>query len=93
MGEITDHWISCDERLPDFGEPVALLNCERYENFPLEDITGTPRHVQDAGYLSEIGGILVWSVRGTRGADAAGHFRGYTHWLPLPEFPQGEEDD
>lgn len=76
-------WISVDERLPELGQSVALLNANGWEN------TGgdLEMNIRACGYLSEAGPLKFWSIRGQR----ATMLRAFTHWVALPPAPnQGE---
>ena len=77
-----DGWISVKDGLPACGQPVVLMNINKFENCSfVED-----RNLQDAGYLAGPEDAPPsmnnwWSVRGQR----ALAIDAYTHWMPLPE--------
>lgn len=75
-------WISVDERMPEHGQSVALVNANRWEN------TGGDfeRNVHAAGYWNNWGGGH-WSVRGERAISR----ESFTHWMPLPAPPAGQQ--
>lgn len=77
-------WISVKERLPEFGQSVALVNIGRWENCGGD----MDRNCHDAGYLKSgalgLGTMSYWCVRGER----AQNLHAYTHWMLLPEPPQ-----
>lgn len=84
-----DEWFECSGPLPKIGSPVALINMERFENFPLEDVTGKHRHIQAVGYLDETGGQKYWSISGTGGGQK---IDAYTHYRLLnPPHDDNEE--
>jgi len=76
-------WISVDDMLPTWGESVALLNINNFENCSFE------RNIYAAGYLAgptPIGESNWWSIRG----EPALIISAFTHWMPLPTPPKGD---
>lgn len=73
-------WISVDDRLPEEGESVALVNIHRFESMGGAEEN---RNVHDVGYLSTAFGVAHWSIRGER----AKSIIDFTHWMPLPAAP------
>ncbi len=83
---VQEGWISIENRLPAWGQPVALINIDRYEN-------SFQRNIYDAGYLAgpEFDAPSLsnwWNIRGKH----AYELHAYTHWLALPPvMPKGGE--
>ena len=77
-------WISVEDRLPEPGLMVALLDENRWMN------TGddSEKNVCQCGYLSCLG-KPYWSIYGERGAVV----NAFTHWMPLPEAPNSSLTD
>ena len=77
-------WISVEERLPEIGQMVVLMDINRYANNG--ELKVDNEHVVQAGYLNEFR-TKYWSVYGERSLclDA------FTHWQPLPSPPKEGE--
>jgi hypothetical protein len=83
-GEITTlraqrEWVSVEERLPEEGQTVVLLDAKRF--------VATERshdNVMHVGCYSAFGNH--WAVMGERGFI----LESFTHWMPLPSAPEGE---
>ena len=71
-------WISIEDRLPNIGQMVTLMNTKRYANNG--ELKVDNEHVVQSGYLNNFGSDY-WSVYGER----ALCLNAFTHWTPLPE--------
>ena len=80
-----DGWVSVAERLPRYGQMVALIDIERYANNG--DIKVDNEHVNMCGYLHNFGSDY-WSIYGDRGTQV----NAFTHWRPLPSPPTTEKE-
>lgn len=74
-------WISVEERLPDLGQSVALINVDRWENTAGD----LEMNVRACGYLSDAGPFKYWAIRGERATSVDD----FTHWLALPSPTTG----
>jgi hypothetical protein len=69
-------WISVDDRLPEDGLMVALMDKNRYTNNP---INIKNEHVVQCGYINDFHG-RYWSIYGERAME----IKSFTHWCELP---------
>ncbi len=76
---VPDGWVPIDDKLPEIGQLVAIMDTGRYANMP----DGLPdMHVTAIGFLNEFNDTdTYWSLFGSSPSYV---LHGFTHWLALP---------
>jgi hypothetical protein len=75
-------WISIKDRMPEFGQIVAVTG---QETEPIEVVTRTKWH-QNGGQEGE-----CWLSFHLTASGRPYEIEGVTHWMPMPELPKDEK--